>query len=424
MSDSPELNWLISVDDHVIEPPDLWTTRLPKVLRDRAPRVVRDETGEWWEYAGKRVPTPGLSAAAGKSTKEFSPVPVSYGEMRAGCYDVSARVHDMDEGGILAAICFPSFPRFCGQVFTEDPDREVGLACIKAYNDWIIDEWCGGAPGRFIPMVIMPLWDPELAAAEIRRTAEKGALAVAFSENPTKLGLPSIYDPLEYWDPVWRQCNESETVVCIHIGSSSSYYWPSDASPQIVKYVTTFPVGITAAFTEWMFCKALDRYDALKVTFAEGGIGWMPYYLERCEYSVARHGAWATQFEKDATSKPGESHYAPVTIPKTPSLEEFNVREVFRKHLFGCFIDDIHGLTNIRDIGVDNVMIETDYPHSDSTWPRCIEHAHRQLAVTDLTDVEKYKILRGNAERVFRFTPREPAVMVADQGIRRADTRV
>jgi predicted TIM-barrel fold metal-dependent hydrolase len=410
MAGRPNLNWLISVDDHVLEPPDLWQKRVPKAMRDKAPRLVRDDAGEWWEYDGKRVPTPGLSAMAGKSKREFSPLPVTYAEMRPGCYDAAARVQDMDAAGILASLCFPSFPRFCGQVFTEGTDKELGLACIRAYNDWMIEDWSGSAPGRFIPLIIMPLWDAELAAAEIRRSAAMGALSVAFSENPVKLGLPSIYDPGKFWEPVWQACDETGMVVSIHIGSSSAYYWPSEISPQVVKYITSFPVGIAGAFVEWLFALPLQRYPNLKISLAEGGIGWLPYYLERSQYTVEQHRAWMSHFQKDAASIPGASNYEEVTAEQMgiPDLEHFDVREVFRNHIFGCFIDDIHGLKNIREIGVDNVMIETDYPHSDSTWPNSIQHAHKQLQAADLTDEEKFKVLRGNAERVFRFTPAEP----------------
>jgi predicted TIM-barrel fold metal-dependent hydrolase len=220
-----------------------------------------------------------------------------------------------------------------------------------------------------------------------------------------KLGLPSIYDPEEYWDPVWRECNDAGVVVCMHIGSSSAYYWPSDASPQVVKYITSFPVGIAGAFVEWLFARPFERYENLKISLAEGGIGWIPYYLERCEYTVEHHRTWVSRYKKDANSVPGESNYEEVEDPGIPDLEQFDVREVFRKHVFGCFIDDLHGMKNVHEIGVDNVMIETDYPHSDSTWPDCIKHAHKQLDVVALTDEEKYKILRGNAERVFQFTP-------------------
>src|SRR4051794_2499288 len=144
------LDWLISVDDHILEPPHLWVDRVPAKDRDRAPRLVRDGDAEYWTYDGKKMPSSGLSAVAGKSKEEFSPEPVTYDEMRPGCYDPKARIEDMDRAGILASLCFPTLPRFCGQLFMEASDREFGFVCLQAYNDWLFEEWCAAAPGRFI----------------------------------------------------------------------------------------------------------------------------------------------------------------------------------------------------------------------------------------------------------------------------------
>ena len=180
----PSLDWLISVDDHILEPPDLWVDRVPAKDRDRAPRMVRDGGDEYWLYEDKRMPSSGLSACAGKSKEEFSPEPVSYDEMRPGCYDAKARIEDMDRAGVLASLCFPTLPRFCGQLFYEAADREFGFVCLQTYNDWMIDEWCQAAPGRYIPLILIPIWDPPLAAKEMERCAAKGADRVLLLGEP------------------------------------------------------------------------------------------------------------------------------------------------------------------------------------------------------------------------------------------------
>src|SRR6202789_2363667 len=220
MAAEPTAEWLISVDDHVLEPGHVWQDRMAAKHRDQAPRLVRDAEGEAWLYEGRRMVTPGLGAVAGKTREEFSFEPITYDQMRPGCYDSVARLEDMDRAGVLASMCFPSFPRFCGQVFNEAKDRELALLCVQAYNDWMIDEWCGRAPGRYIPLTLIPLWDPVLAAAEVRRTAAKGSRAVSFSENPAMLGLPTIQSRDGHWDPLMAACEETETIVCMHIGSS------------------------------------------------------------------------------------------------------------------------------------------------------------------------------------------------------------
>src|SRR3954468_16897731 len=152
----PFNEWLISVDDHVIEPPNVWTDRLPAKYQDVGPRM-KDSI---WLYEDKVVETAGLSVCAGKDKEEFSLDPVTFEDMRPGAYDPIARVADMDRAGIAASLCFPSFPRFCGQIFWEARDKELAMLCVRAYNDWMIDEWCGTVPGRFIPLTIIPLWDP------------------------------------------------------------------------------------------------------------------------------------------------------------------------------------------------------------------------------------------------------------------------
>jgi hypothetical protein len=142
MNDSLNLDWLVSVDDHVLEPPHLWVDRVPAKDRDRAPHMEEDDTGmDYWVYDGKKFPSSGLSAVVGKSKEEFSPEPLAYRDMRPGCYDPAARIEDMDRAGILASLSFPSFPRFCGQIFHEARDKDLALLCVQAYNDWMIDEW-------------------------------------------------------------------------------------------------------------------------------------------------------------------------------------------------------------------------------------------------------------------------------------------
>jgi len=292
MSAEGEAEWLISVDDHVLEPGHVWQDRVPAKHRDAAPRLIRDAEGEAWLYEGRRMVTPGLGAVAGKTREEFSFEPITYDEMRPGCYDSVARLDDMNRAGILASLCFPSFPRFCGQVFYEAQDRELALLCVQAYNDWMIDEWCGRAPGRYIPLTLIPLWDPVLAAAEVRRTAAKGSRAVSFSENPAMLGLPTIQSRDGHWDPLMAACEETETIVCMHIGSSSRRYTMSDESPMLVTMSWAPPLMIAGAMIEWIFSPVVRKFPGIKVTLAEGGIGWMPFFLDRCAQVVEKHRYW------------------------------------------------------------------------------------------------------------------------------------
>ena len=211
---------LISVDDHIAEPADMFDAHVPAKYREFTPRVETDERGDqqWWygELKGRNL---GLNAVAGKPRELFNVNPSRYDHMRPGCFDVHERVRDMSAGGQLAGLNFPNWTGFSGQVLNQGPDPDVNLVMIHAYNDWHVDEWCGAYPERFIPCGILPLWDPELAAKEVRRLADKGCHAVTFSENPEALNMPSIHSGS--WDPLFAACDEAGTVLCCHVGSSS-----------------------------------------------------------------------------------------------------------------------------------------------------------------------------------------------------------
>ena len=392
-----DLNWMISVDDHILEPPNVWQDRVPQKFKDGAPRFVRDDQGEAWLYAGKRLPTPGLSAVAGKSREEFSPLPITYEDMRPGCYNPKARIADMDRSGVAASLCFPSLPGFCAETFFKSGDKELALACIKAYNDWHLEEWCASAPGRFIPLALIPLWSVDEAVREIERTAAKGARAVSFSEDPSRLGLPTVQNPDHHWDPMLKAAADAEMVVCMHIGTTGTMLKTTAESTLMVTLSWGAGSSMSAAMLDWLFSGVFLRIPKLKIALSEGGIGWMPYFLERAEQVYAKQRFWAAKSDWTidlATGKLVQNEAR--TMP-----DEFDVRALFKNHVFGCFIDDIHGIKNIDVIGVDNVMIETDYPHSDSTWPDCLKAARQQLV--GLSNEDQYKILRGNAERLFRF---------------------
>ena len=389
--ENASLDWLISVDDHVLEPPTVWLDRVSVKDRDRAPHIEREGASEFWVYEGKRVPTTGLAAVAGKSKEEFSPEPVTYEEMRPGCYDPVERAKDMDRAGILASLCFPSVTRFCGQIFHEAKDHEFALVCLRAYNDWMIDEWCAAVPGRYIPLTLIPLWDPHLAVVEMERCATKGSTTFAFTENAAPLGLPTIFDRDRYWDPVFAAASDLEMVASIHVGSSSTVHRIAPDS-HFIADESWGSVRTSAALLAFLFSGVFQRFGTFKIALSEGGIGWIPYFLERAEQVLDKQRHWVKR------GLPYRDHSG-----TDIDLDDLDLRALFRDHVFGCFIDDAHGIANIEQIGVDNVMCETDYPHSDSTWPDSISIVKGQIQ--NLAPDVQYKVLRGNAERLYRFTP-------------------
>ena len=400
-----DLNWIVSVDDHVIEPPGVWQDRLPLRYKDVGPRIIKEPGGqEYWVYEDTRTVTGGLGAVAGRRKEDITVEGYPYSEMRPGCYDPVARLADMDDAGILASLNFPSIPRFCGQLFWEAKDKDLALLCVRAYNDWMIDEWCATAPGRYIPLTIIPLWDPQLAVEEIERTAAKGSNSFCFSENFEPLGLPTIHDPGRYWDPVIAAANETGQVLSIHIGSSSTMYKVSSNSPFMAN-MSMGAIRPAGCMLSWIFSGLFQRYPDIKIALSEGSIGWIPWFLERSHQVLETQKHWVAKGQQYQGSAEG-AH----AINVDTDVFKINIYEDYRNHFYGCFIDDQTGLHMLDVIGEDNVMIETDYPHSDTTWPHSIKLAHERLAGLD-PEVQ-YKILRGNAERLYRFTPAAPPVTI------------
>ena len=369
---------LVSVDDHVVEPPSMFEAHIPDRWRDAAPRVVRNDAGEdVWVFAGATIPNIGLNAVAGKPRREFGIEPTAFDEMRPGCYDVHERVRDMNANGVLGSMCFPSFIQFCGQLFARTEDKELAIDMLRAYNDWHIESWCGAYPERFIPLAIPPIWDPELMAAEVRRVAAMGCHAVTFSENPSKLGWPSFHDA--HWDPFWSACADEGTVVCMHIGSSSQLAITAPDAPFDV-LIALQPVNIIQCAADLLFSPVLRKYPTLRIALSEGGIGWIPYFLERVDYVYQHHHKWTGMDFGD----------------KLPS-------QVFNEQIVTCFIDDAFGVESRRHLELDNVCWECDYPHSDSTWPTAPEMAMKYLE--GVPDADVNKITHENAMRLFRYDP-------------------
>ena len=183
---------LIRVDDHIIEPPNMFKNHLPEKYVDEAPRLVHNPDGsDTWQFRDTVIPNVALNAVAGRPKEEYGLEPQGLDEIRPGCYDAAERVKDMNAGGVLATMNFPSFPGFAARLFATD-DAEFSLALVQAYNDWHIDEWCGSHPGRFIPMAIPAIWDPQLCAQEIRRVVDEGCALVDVHREPVGIGLPVL----------------------------------------------------------------------------------------------------------------------------------------------------------------------------------------------------------------------------------------
>jgi predicted TIM-barrel fold metal-dependent hydrolase len=386
----------ISVDDHVVEPFGVWQDRLPAKYREVGPRAVREKgqviyditrTLHWvkgdgpddrwsdvWYYEDYVWPLHASFAAVGPTAGLPASTAISYDDILRGCFDQKARLADMDANNTEASLCFPTIPRFCGQLFLNRSDMELAHLCVKAYNDWMIDDWCGdAAAGRLIPLTLVPLWDAALAAAEVRRCADKGSHAVCFSECPSELGLPSIHT--DAWDPFFAACEETETVINMHIGSSSKHPMTSPGAPSIALVALTAENAVHA-LVDWLLCGALARYPKLKIALSESQVGWMPFILERLD------SAW----RRSASYDPGIYE----RVPETPS-------SYLPDRVYACVFDDAFGLENRQTVGMGQIMFETDYPHADSTFPESERVAEKMITQAGLTTAETRQFLRTNA---------------------------
>jgi predicted TIM-barrel fold metal-dependent hydrolase len=371
---------LVSVDDHVVEPPEMFEEHLPVAYRGRddLPHVIRTEAGDdVWVYDGCQFPNIGLNAVSGRPREEYGVDPTSYEEMRRGCWDVDARIEDMNANGVLASMCFPSFPRLCGQVFAEAADKELAHVLVRAYNDWHVQSWCGQHPGRFIPLGLLPFWDVELTVAELHRLKDLGVNAVSFSENPSKLGFPSFHSG--HWDPFWATCQELEIVACLHIGSSSVITVTAPDAPFDVT-ATLQPMNIVSAAADLVWSPVLRRFPRIKIALSEGGVGWLPYFLDKLDLVYRKQSGWTHQDYGSAL----------------PS-------DVFRERIITCFLDDRVTPDVAARAGTELMMWECDYPHSDSDWPESPEVALAALAGLD--DATINRLTHENALRELRFDP-------------------
>ena len=387
-SPRPRHHTIISVDDHLIEPPDLFEGRMPAGYVDAAPRVVDDDERQQWLFEGNLYPNIGLNAVVGRPTDDWSMDAARFDEMRKGCWDIHARIADMDLAGVWASVCFPSLlAGFAGTVFSRATDQGLGLACARAWNDWHHEVWAGTYPERIIPIQIPWLSDPVVAAEEVRRNAARGFKAVSFTENPANQKLPSMHTT--HWDPFLAACEETETVVCLHTGSSA---WTAASSPNapLELYATLFPANALASAADWVWAKVPVRFPDLKIAMSEGGIGWVPLLLDRLDY-VVDHSARGSSVWSGVDLRPSE---------------------VLQRNFWFCTIDDPSTLALRHRIGVDHIMVECDYPHADSTWPDIQLLLDDRLR--DLPADEVRKLTCENAAQLFRHplpTATDPAFL-------------
>jgi predicted TIM-barrel fold metal-dependent hydrolase len=372
---------LLSIDDHTIEPPDMFAKTMPAKFRDQAPRLVKDADGkDMWLFQNESIGVPGLAAVASWPKEEWDFSPTDFSEMRPGCYDVDARVGDMDANGMLAGMNFPTFAGFAGTHLAKMPDAELTAAAVSAYNDWAIDELAGSHPGRFIPLGIIPFFDVDRAVAEVKRIAAKGAVAVSLPEAPYGIGLPSF--ATGHFDPIFEAICDTGITPCLHIGGAFGLIQrPAEVLADDI--IMLAPQVMTVTTTDIFLSGLLKRFPSLKFALSEGGIGWVPFFLDRIDRHVTNQ-SW--------------THLDKLPEGKTPT-------EIWREHFLACFITDPSALQLRERMGVETIAWECDYPHSDSTWPHSPELLKAELDAAGCSDEEIDMITWRNVANFFNYDP-------------------
>ena len=389
---------LLSIDDHIIEPADTFAAHFPASMKDDAPKLVKNPDNpevDAWIFQGVSVGSPGLSAVVSWPKEEWNFDPTGLAEMRPGTYDIHQRVRDMNVNGVLAGMNFPTFPGFAGTHLASLPDRKLSLAAIKAYNDFLLDDLCGAYPGRFIPMGIIPFFDIEESVKEIHRLAAKnvGCRSITMPETPYGIGQPDFASG--HWDPVFKALVDTNMVASMHIGGGFGLLKrPENTLPDDI--VILAALVSTIAATDLLTSGVLKRIPDIKFAMSEGGLGWIPFLLDRMDRHMVNH-SW--------------THLDSLPKGKSPT-------QVWKDNFLACFITEPTALLTRERYGVETIAWECDYPHSDCTWPYSPELLLKELNAANCSDDEIDLITWKNVARFFdwdpfKHTPKEQATVGA-----------
>ncbi len=364
----------ISGDSHILEAPGAFQDRLPNTLKDQGPKIIEcEDGGQGWSWEGRKPRSFGLDAMAGKSDfKEFKDHGLRFSDLRKGNWDGAAHLADQDIDQVDCSVLYPGMGL---GVAAGVQDRELRLACIRAYNDWIIDEFQGVNPQRLVGLALLPIDDGmDEILKEIQRVAKKGGRGALLFTYPDKMYTDRYYEPL------WAAAQDLR--MPLHFHRSSGKHVPRGTSDVSGKLMVA---GIVLRFfaalepiTHIMFTGALHRYPGLKLVSAESDAGWLAYYERLCDDQWKRQRYWSE-----------------LELPNPPS-------EYLRRQIFFTFMDDEVACANTRFTGCDNLMWASDYPHSVTTWPKSWDVIKEQTKHN--TPEEREKMLWKNAARLYRLS--------------------
>ncbi len=367
---------IISAVDHVIEPPRVWTDRLPQSkFGKRIPHIERSADGaDRWIVDGGEFALADM-ADVGALMSDRVAMAKQWDDIPKAAYEPAVRLKAMDDDGIDYSVLYPTLPGFSGERFGALTDPELALACVQAYNDWLIDEWVNLSE-RFIPQCIVPLSPIDATVAEIRRAVDRGHRGVIFPAAPMQLAALPHINSAEY-DPVWAVCQELHVPLCFRAGSTPELFQFPPAptmAPELVAALQAATRSASAVFdlTNILFSRILLRFPKLKVIFAGSTVGWGTFLLEYADH----------QYEQDHCN-----------YPLKPS-------EMFRRQCYlTAWYDDI--AIHARHIGSNNILWASNFPAANATWPA--SRRYRDKCFSGVKDDDQRRIVWGNAAELYRI---------------------
>ena len=378
---------VIDIDSHYTEPPDLWTSRAPAAYRDRMPRVRRNKDGDEHWFVDDEVDFGplGLTVVKQDGSKEYGAYSLpSFEEMSDAASYPEPRLRMLDELGISQQIIYPNVAGFGSHRFMMLRDAELRNICARIYNDAIIELQEAGE-GRLFPQAVTPFWDIDECVREVHRMKDAGITGIVMTDTPEDFRLPHLHEP--HWDPLWSTCQDLGFPVNFHVGAGHNLWrrmmWKG-YSPQrnlAAISVSLFMVQ-SKTIMNLILSGLLDRYPNLNFVSVESGIGWIPFLLEALEW----------QYDE--------------TIPTEREGLSLRPKEYFKRQVYASFWFEQWGpLHAIEELGEDNVMFETDFPH-----PTCL-YPETQTRITEtfeqMNPRVRRKVLHDTAARVYNLPPVE-----------------
>jgi uncharacterized protein len=368
---------ILDADAHVNEPPDLWQSRVPARLRARAPKVLRTDTGDVWSFDdGKRLRPLGLTATAGLSYLQFRAEGFTYDSIRPGSFDPAARLADLDADGIWAQILYPSVTLAGARTYTDE--RELQLACVRAYNEWLA-EFCASGGGRLIGQTIIPTTGVADAMAELHWGLDHGMRGAVIAAYPNG----TFDDPGPANDPFWDLAQEARVPLGVHIGSfTESGLAPGKIEQSTIQFMAGAGASKAGAQTipvvaQLVFSGVPQRFPRLRFLLVEANIGWIPTVLEQLDDMFLRYRWFSGAVER---------------MKEMPS-------RIFHRNFWATFMVDTVGIELRHRMNQDHIMWSTDYPHTGSDWPNhriTIERLFRGVPKADVK-----KMLHSNCKTLY-----------------------